>query len=231
MPDALRRDRRYEHEPAVRKLRAGIGLRDPDDELSSKRRVDVCRSQLAIRSEPLRLHRAAPNDVTLFHIEDVGEVGMDLDLNGQPNGAAAVVDDVVVLVDAALDGPVKPHGERPRFHRPQGVQEAVVRELEAGRERLDRRRVQQDRSAPVDEKAVAGNEPRVAGEEATLEPVDNSGVRLADQHAIIAIDRDDAGSDLDLEGHASSVAISGLEWRLVTRGDLRGAGRSGSRRG
>ena len=66
-----------------------------------------------------------------------------------------VVDDVEVLVDALVDGPVEPDRERLAVDRADVVEERLVRVLEAGREELDRRGVQEERPVAVDPEVVA----------------------------------------------------------------------------
>ena len=65
-----------------------------DDQLAPEIAVVVDRPQLPARAEPARVEAAAADELARLHVEDVGEVGRDLDLDRQPDRAPAVVDDV-----------------------------------------------------------------------------------------------------------------------------------------
>jgi hypothetical protein len=119
----------------------------------------------------------------------------------QADGPRGVVDDVEVLVDALVHGPVETDREGLAVDRPEVVEECLVRVLEAGREELDRRRVEEHRPAAVDPEVVAGDQPRVAGEEAVVVAAEDPPVRLAHEEPIIPIDGDRRGADLDRERH------------------------------
>ena len=106
MPDALRRDLGDEHEPAVGELGLAVRAVGLDDQLADELAMDVGRPQLARRAEPARVDLAAADEPAGLDVEDVGEVGLDLDLDRQADRPPPVVDDVVVLVDAARDRPV-----------------------------------------------------------------------------------------------------------------------------
>ena len=78
-----------EHEPAVGELRLAVGAVRLDDQLAHEVAVDVGRPQLARRAEPARVDLAAADEPAGLDVEDVGEVGLDLDLDRQADRAAA----------------------------------------------------------------------------------------------------------------------------------------------
>ena len=82
---------------------------------------------------------APSHEGTTLDVEDVGEVGFDCDLDRQPHRPAGVVDDVVVLVNAAAKGSVQTDRDRVRVDPARIVDEVPVGELEACREELDGR--------------------------------------------------------------------------------------------
>ncbi len=137
MPDVLWRHLGDEHEPAVGELDRAVGAICLEDQLADEVAVDVRRAQLAGGSEPSRVDLAAADKLTRLDIEDVGEVGLDLDLDREPDGPPTVVDDVVVLVHTAGHGPVDPEGDGLAGHDPVAIEQLGVGVFEA-------RRVEQD---------------------------------------------------------------------------------------
>ena len=181
---------------------------DRDDQLAPEVAIDVSRAELATGAEPARVELAASNERIPPDVEDVGEVRLDRDLDRQPNRPASVVDDVDVLVDPARDRSIHPDRERVAVDLPDVVEQRIVRELEARREELDRRGVQEDGPLAVDPQLVAGDEPRVAGEEAIVGPADDAAIRLADEEAIVAIDRDRGRTDLHRKRHPRMIGAA-----------------------
>ncbi len=209
MPDALGRDLGDEDQAAVGELRRRIGLVDGDDQLSPEVAVDVLRPELAAGAEPAGVQLTAADEGIAPDVEDVGEVGVDLDLDRQPDRAAAVVDDVEVFVDAARDGPVEADRERVALDLPDVIEKLIVGEFEARREELDRGGVEEDRAAAVDPQLVAGDESGIAGEEAVVHAAENPAVRLADDEAIVPIDRDRGRTDLHRKRHDTNDRFRG----------------------
>ena len=211
VPRLARRDTGDEDEPPVGELGGRVGLLDRQHELASELAIDIGRAQHPPGAVPARVDPAAADQPIGVDVEQVGEVGIDLDLDRQVDLAPGEVRDVVVLVDAAGDGPVKLDGQRAALQRAVGVEQGVVGEREAGRVELDRRRVEQDRPATVDEQVPAADEAGVAREEAFLRAGIDAGVRLAHEDAVIAVDRHGRRSDLDRQGHGSEVTSATVE--------------------
>ncbi len=208
MPGGLRGDRGDENEPAIGVLRLGVGPVHGDDELTLEVAVDVVRAELAPGAEPARIELAAPDERIPPNIEDVREVGLDRNLDRQPNRPAGVADDVDVLVDPARHRSIHPDRERMAVDPADVVEQRIVGEFEACREELDRRGVQQDGPLAVDPELVPGDEPGIAGEEPVLHPTDDPAVRLADEEAIVAIDGDRGGTDLYRKRHPRMIGAA-----------------------
>jgi hypothetical protein len=158
------------------------------------------------------MEAAAPNQLVGLDVEQVREVGGDLDLDRQPDRARSVVDDVVVLVDAAGHRPVEADRQGVAGDRADLVEQVLVRVLEARRVELDRRRIEQDRPPPVDVEVVAGHEPGVASEEPFLGTDLDPPIWLADQDPVVPIDRDRRRADLDGQGHGRMIGLWGRTW-------------------
>src|SRR4029079_13992053 len=141
----------------------------------------------------------SPDDLTSLDVEDVGEVRHDRDLDRESNGPRREVLEIVVLVDAVRDRAIESHAQRLALDGAVGVDQCVVGELEARRERLDGTRAEQDRPGAIDPQVVAGDEPGIPREDAVRLPGDPP-VRLADQDPIVAVRRDRRRSDMDREG-------------------------------
>src|ERR1700730_14336584 len=80
-----------EDQAAVGVLRLRSGFFDLDDEAASERAVVVDGSQLAHSRSPRGLEVAAPDQTMRPHVEDVGKVGLDADLEHEPNRMHGVI--------------------------------------------------------------------------------------------------------------------------------------------
>ena len=217
MPDALRRDRGDEHVPAVGEVGGRVGPINLDHELTGEFAIDVGRAELAGRPEPLGVEDTAPDELTGLDVEDVGKIRRDLDLDGEPDRAPSVVDDVVILVNPAGHGPVQADRQAVALDRSLVVNEARVRELEPRGEELDRGRVEQDRLLLVDPHAIARDEPGVPGEESFLRPGPDRAIRRAHDEAVVAIDRHAGGADRDGQAHPGRIGEPGRSNRPSCR--------------
>ncbi len=150
MPSPLGWQHDVEYETAVGELRLRARPLDGQHELAAEVVVRVRRAQLAPGAEPAGIQLASPDDLTSLDVEDVGEVRHDRDLDRESNGPGREVLEVVVLVDAVRDRAIEPHAERLAFDGAVGVDQRVVGELEARRERLDGTRAEKDRPRAVD---------------------------------------------------------------------------------
>ncbi len=228
MPHVLGRERGHEDEPPVRELGRGVGLVDGDDQLAPEVAVLVRRAQLATAPEPARMERSASHEGVVLDVEQVREVGCDLDLDRQAHRPATVVDDVVVLVDPAGHGSIEPKREAVSVDWAELVDQSIGGELVARRIELDRRRVEEERPLPVDVQLVAGHETGVAGEEALLGSGLDPGVRLAHEDTVVTVDRHRRRTDLDRERHGSHDRVSRHDEKQV--GDRRPTCHRGRRR-
>src|SRR5439155_20619095 len=138
-------------------------------------------------------------------VEDVGEVRLDRNLDRQAHCAPAVVDDVEILMDAAAEAPVEADRDRMRLDGAGLVDGDTVGELESRGEELDGRGVQENRRSPIDPQPVTGDKSCVPGEEALVAVRLDPAIWLADDHAVIAVDRDGGRPNLDGKGHSSCL--------------------------
>ena len=204
VPDALGRDLGDEHEPAVGELRRAVRPFGLEHQFAHELTVDVGRPELASRAEPAGVDLAAADQPAGLDVEDVGEIGLELDLDRQADRPPPVVDDVVVLVDATGDRPVEPDGEAVAGDDAVAVEQLGVGVLEPGGIELDRRGVEQQRPAAVEEEVVARHEARVPGEEALLRLALDAPVGLAHDEPVVPVHGDRRWPDLDREGHGRS---------------------------
>jgi len=147
---------------------------------------------------PLALQRAAADEPSAFDVEEVGEVAFDADLEVDLHVLRAVVDELVVLVDAvahrAVEAEVHAGGGNPTV----GSQEAGVRELESGGERFDGRTVQQDGRHPTELEPVAGHQAGVRGEIALGLGTRHSAIEVTDHNLVVGVDDDHRRANLYL---------------------------------
>ena len=104
VPDALGRDLGDEHEGGRSHTADGCRIdRRATTSSRTKSRL-IRRPKFTLRAEPAGVDLAAPDEAAVLDVEDVGEVGFDLDIDRQSDRPRAVVDEVVVLVDTTRHG-------------------------------------------------------------------------------------------------------------------------------
>ena len=108
-----------------------------------KSRVAVDGAQALLRVRPLGADAAAADDAAGLHVEDVGEVGADGDLQVEAHRPLAVVGQVEVLVQPAIDRAADDEGEGMCRDRAVLGEEAAVGQEDARGVVADRAAVQQ----------------------------------------------------------------------------------------
>ena len=103
----------HELHPAVGKLRVGVLPLDAHVQLALERAVRVGRPQLARLLVPGALQVATAQQPLAPDVEDIGEVGLDSNLEDQADRMRRVADQVVVLVDPFEDRAVEAEADRP----------------------------------------------------------------------------------------------------------------------
>jgi len=172
-----------------------------EEELALEVAVRIDGPELAAPAIPACVELATPHELLRADVEDVGEVRLDGDLHRDPDRAARVAGEVVVLVHATGDRLVDPQAERLARDPALGIEQLGVRVLEPRGVELDGRRVEQDRPLAVEEEVVVADESRVAGEEAFVCVLADAAVRLAHDESVVPVDRDGRGADLDWQAH------------------------------
>ena len=92
-------ERDLEGDPAVRILRWRIAVREPKDQLALEVTIQVARLQLVPRGAPFLHDVTSANEPMLAHLEEIGEIGPQGDLEVERDRPEAVVGQVDVLVE------------------------------------------------------------------------------------------------------------------------------------
>ncbi len=103
-----------EAEPAIGIHRFGLLMLRSNRYSADEIAVAIDRPQLLLPLRPFRGDPSAPHDVTGLHLEDIGEVAAQRDLELKAYPLHAVVRDVEVLVHAAADRSADDEAERAR---------------------------------------------------------------------------------------------------------------------
>ena len=152
----------------------------------------------------------APHDAIALDLEDVGEIGADRDLQVEAHWVLAVIGDVDIVVQSALDMAADHQAQRARCDRTVLAHEGAIGLEDARRMRGDGAAIQQvprlaigiDRPG-ADHPGVTKIQPAVAG------PV-HLPVGLGQQHRLPLMDGDLRRADLNLERHPHTPLYSHL---------------------
>ena len=181
--------------------RLAVAIAGADDHLAAEILVAIGDAQHLPLVRPRRGDAAAPHDLVALHLEDVGEICADRDLQVEAHRVPAVVGDLDILVQPAIDVAADHQAQRARRDRPVLAHEGAVGLEDARRVIGDGAAVQQvprlavgiDRPG-ADHPGVAEIQPAFAG------PV-HLPVGLGHQHRLPLMDGDLRGADLNLERH------------------------------
>ena len=184
--------------PAVGELRMRVFPLDADVQLALERAVRVGRPQFARLLVPGALQVAPTQQPLAPHVEDIGEVRFDGDLEDQADRVRREAHQVIVLMDPLEDGAVEAEADRPLLEDDVvlgailGARQRHLRggELVAHRKVVDGAGVEQERNSPVDGHGVAGDEARVPGEEADGAGRHQRGVGVRDHELVVVVDGD-----------------------------------------
>ena len=181
--------------------RPAVAVAGADDHLAAEILVAIGDAQHLPLLRPRRGDAAAPHDLVALHLEDVGEIGADRDLQVEANRILAVVGDLDILVQPAIDMAADHQAQRARRDRPVLAHEGAVGLEDARRMVGDGAAIQQvprlavgiDRPG-ADHPGVAEIQPAFAG------PV-HLPVGFGHQHRLSLVDGDLRRADLNLERH------------------------------
>src|SRR5262249_10597167 len=141
------------------------------------------------------------HDVVGLHLEDIGKIAAQRDLELEGCRLYAIVDDIEILVHAAADRPAE--GEAQTAWRDRAVlgQESAIGQKNAGCVIADGAAVQQFPRLAIGINGPAADDPRIEEIEALFaRPIDLT-VLFGDQHRLALVDRDLRRADLDLDRH------------------------------
>ena len=198
MPGLLGREVDHELHPAVGELGVRVLAVYAHNQLPLEGAVAVSGAQLACLLMPRALQVAPAHQPPAAHVEDIGEVRFDRQLQDQPDRVARKADQVIVLVHALKNRAVEAEADGALLEedvvlgaisRP-SERKLRRRELVASGKVIDSAGVEQQRKAAIDRDRVAGDETRVPSEEPHTGSRHHGAVRLADQELVVVVDRD-----------------------------------------
>ena len=204
MPGLGRGDPHLEAEPAI-----GVGGRlvlasRTDLQRTEEVLVAIGRAQPLIGVRPLAGDTAAMHDAVLLHLEHIGEVGQDIDLEVEADRPAAVIGDVEILVHAAREPAADDETQAARRHGAVLAEEGPVGEVDAGGAGGAGAAVQQVPRLAVGVDHPAGDQTGVEEVETLFRGPLHMAVRVGDQHGLRVVDGDLWRTDFDLERHFAS---------------------------
>ena len=161
---------------------------------------------------------AAPHDAIALHLEDIGEIGAHRDLEVETHGHLAIVHDLDVLMQPAVDMAGDHEAERARGDRAVLGEEGAVGLEDERRVRRDGAAVQEIPWLAIGVDRPGADHPCVAEIEPTFaRPIDLP-VGFGDEDGLSLMDGDLCGADLNLERHVSSSFSMLSEATLGRRG-------------
>jgi hypothetical protein len=174
--------------------------------------VPVGRRQLAAALIPARGEVVPLAEATALHLEQVGEVGLELQLDQKSDGVQGAIGDPERLADAFLDrsDQLEPHTAGPNRRLALEVLEQRVGQVQPRRVVGDGRRADPLPGPAVDAQAVCADVARVVGED-TLGLVGlHLTIVVRDHEGAALVDREDRRPDGDLDRHhAPAIAALG----------------------
>ena len=179
--------------------RLAVSLAGADDHFAAKILVAIGDAKDLSLLRPRRDDAAAPHDVVALHLEDVGEIGADRDLEVEANRLLAVVGDVDVLVQAAIDMTADHQTQRTRRDRPVLCHEGAIGLENARRVRRNGAAVQQIPAFAVGIDRPGADDPGVAEIQPALAGPVHLPIRLGHQHRLPLMNGDLRRADLNLE--------------------------------
>jgi hypothetical protein len=131
------------------------------------------------------------------HVEQVDEVAAEVNLEIDFDGGVAVVDDVVVLVNALAHDAIETQMDSVGRHAAECGVELLVLEFESGRERLHWRRVDEDRLRPRQRDCILRQHPRVGHEISVLLAGVQARLGVRHHDVVVGVDCYPGGSNRD----------------------------------
>ena len=164
-PRCLRRERDIEEDTPIREARLGRRIVQTVEEAAVEVAVVIGVQQRGAAVVPMRADDAAIDEFVPAHIENVGEVGADDDLELKVHRREAVVRDRDLLADAVADLPLDDHAEGAGGERAGLGLDGGVRVVPARLGIGNRAAVDQRPRRAIDAEFVMAEEARVLREE------------------------------------------------------------------
>ncbi len=169
--------------------------------------VRICGTDPLPRFRPFRGDLATAHDAARLHLEDVGEVASEGDLELKPHRPHAVVGDVKIFVQAAAYRSADRETEGARENRAIFRGDGLVGEEDTCRVIANRASVEQLPRFAVGVNRPATHNPRVKEVQTLVaRPVDPP-VRLADEHRLALVDGNLRWTNLNLERHGVRLMV------------------------
>ena len=181
--------------------RLAVSLAGADDHFATEISVAIGDAQHLPLVRPRRGDATAPHDVIALDLEDVGEIGADRDLKVEAHRILAVIRDVNILVQSALDMAADHQAQRARCDRPVLAHEGAIGLEDARRMRGDSAAIQQVPRLAIGIDRPGADHPGVAKIQPTFARPVHLPVGLGHQHRLPLMDGDLGGADLHLERH------------------------------
>ena len=161
----------------------------------------VARRELLGLWRPMRVDIAAAHELVALHLEKIGEIAADFDLEVKADATVAVVGDVDVLMHADVDAPPEQQTQRLGLDLALRGRHIGIGAIDARARRREVRSIQQVPWRAVDEDAPDADEPRVEEEKPFLSIGCDLPVGLAHHHRIAFMHGELRRADLDFETH------------------------------
>ena len=208
MPGLAGVDPQFEAQPAIGVGGRVVAVPRADMHGADEILVAIGRAQLLVLIRPVGGDAAAADDAVQLHLEHIGEVGADGDLQVEPHRPAAMVGDVEVLVHAAAEFAADDQTQGARLHRAILAEEGSVGEVDAGGVGGDGAAVQQVPRLAVGRDRHGGDHAGVEEIQALVRRPIHLAVRIGDQHGLRVVDGDLRRADFDLERHGWILAAA-----------------------
>ena len=192
--------------------------------------VRICGANPLPSLRPFRGDLATAHDAARLHLEDVGKVASEGDLELKPHRLHAVVGDVEIFVQAAADRSADREAEGARGNRAVFGEDGLVGEEDACRVIVDRAAVQQLPRFAVGVNRPTADNPRVEEVQTLVaRPIDLP-VRLADEHRLTLVDGNLRWTNLNLERHDVRLMVAfDATWSSPARAVAQDRYRAGSK--
>ena len=223
MPSLVWLERNLETEPPIGRDGLARCARYRDGHCTVKIPVRVRSANLLPSLRPLSGDLAAAHDTSRLHLEDVGEIAAEGDLELKTHRLHAVVGDVEIFVHAAADRSADGEAERARENWTVFREKGLVGKEDACRVVADGTAVQQLPRLAVGVNRPTADDPRIKKVKTLFaRPIDLP-VRLADEDRLALMDGDLRWTNLNLERHhvlltatlsAAAAAIMSNEYAL-----------------